>query len=138
MRFLCVNDDVPPITTQLLAKACGERGLEYAEVHAPSFDYEETRRARRGDILFRPAISLAAIRVEQFLYREGVATFYSDHQGVYFNPMNSLLLFERAGLPVPRSFFCATAERGLLDSFVDRLGGFPVIIKMPEIGRAHV
>ncbi|NBO67084.1 MAG: hypothetical protein EBU88_19950 [Acidobacteria bacterium] len=49
--------------------------------------------------------------------------------------MNSLLLFERAGLPVPRTFFCTTSERGLLDAFVDRPGGFPVITKIPGSSR---
>ena len=79
----------------------------------------------RGDeLLYRPAISLAAQHVEQFIYTEGVATFYADAAGPFQVCLNHTLMYERAGLPIPRTFYCSSANRKLLRSFVARLGGF--------------
>ena len=130
-KFYCVNDGVPAETPRLLREACLQRNVAYIELHAPAFDYDPARRLRRGDLLYCPATSLAARRVEQFLYAEGVATFYADRAGPLFDCVNPTLAYERAGLPIPPTFNCATANRDLLRGFVARLGGFPVVLKMP-------
>jgi len=39
MRFVCVNDSVPPQTTRFLKQASAASGIEYVEVDARSFDY---------------------------------------------------------------------------------------------------
>jgi biotin carboxylase len=90
-----------------------------------------TRSLRPRDLLYCPATSQTARRVEQFLYTEGVATFYTDRAGPLYGCLNPTLAHERAGLPIPRTFNCATANRGLLRGFVAQLGGFPVVLKMP-------
>jgi glutathione synthase/RimK-type ligase-like ATP-grasp enzyme len=41
-----------------------------------------------------------------------------------------MLLHERAGLPAPATIPCSTTRRGLLRSYVERLGGFPVVLKV--------
>lgn len=128
--FYCVNDGVPESTTRLLREACATRSVDYQEIHAPLFDYRDERQLEPGDLLYRPAVSFTAIRVEQFLYADGVSTFYRDPEGVYFNPMAASLLFQRAGLDVPLTFYCPTPDRGLLSGYVERLGGFPVVVKM--------
>ncbi|HEX8073088.1 MAG TPA: hypothetical protein VF546_24285 [Pyrinomonadaceae bacterium] len=130
-EFYCVNDGVPEETTRLLREACARRGVAYTELHAPTFDYDPARRLRPGALLYCPATSQAARRVEQFLYADGVATFYADPAGPLYECVNPPLAFERAGLPVPRTFNCATTNRTLLRGFVARLGGFPVVLKMP-------
>ncbi len=130
MAFYCVNDGVPEATTRLLREACLTRSIDYQEIHAPLFDYRDERQLEPGDLLYRPAVSFTAIRVEQFLYADGVSTFYADPEGVYFNPMAAAMLFQRAGLDIPLTFYCPTPDRGLLSGYVDRLGGFPVVVKM--------
>jgi glutathione synthase/RimK-type ligase-like ATP-grasp enzyme len=104
--------------------------VEFVEVDARSFDYAPERRLRPGDLLYRPATSVAAVRVEQFLAGPGVAAFYSQPDGLFFDASTPPLLFERAGLPVPSTVFVSTADRVLLRGFVGRLGGFPVVLKL--------
>jgi len=131
MRLTCVDDGVPAATIALLENACGSRGVDLAVIAARSFDYTTATPLSPGSLLFRPAVSLAAIRVEQFLFAAGVASFYADRDAVFFAPLSSPLLFERAGLPVPRTVPCASTDRALLRRFVDWLGGLPVVVKIP-------
>ena len=101
MRFFCVNDGVPEATVRLLREACVARAVDYIEIDPRTFDYAD-----------------------------GVSTFYADSDGIFFNATTSPLLFQRAGLPIPRTYYCPSASRELLDSYVDRLGGFPVVVKL--------
>ncbi|MBC7909916.1 MAG: 2OG-Fe(II) oxygenase [Pyrinomonadaceae bacterium] len=130
-QFYCVNDSVPQETTDLLRTACEERKVEYVEVNAPLFDYDPAQRLSKGALLYCPAISTAAHRVEQFLYAQGVATFYADRSGPFFGPLNPTLLYERNGLPIPPTLYCSTANRALLRRHVEQLGGFPIVLKLP-------
>lgn len=128
--FHCVNDTAPLETITLVREACARRGVEFLEVYAPDFDYAPERQLRGGALLYRPATSMAAIRVEQFLFGEGVATFYTDLDSIFFEPFTSTLLHQRAGLPIPATVYCSTTDRRVLDGYVERLGGFPVVAKM--------
>lgn len=129
--FCCVNDDVPAPTTDLLRRACRKRALRYVEVSPAEFDFDPARRLRAGDLLYRPAVSFAAQRVEQFLYAPGVATFYADPALIYYDCVSSTLVFERAGLRIPATVFCAGNRRAVLRDQVKRLGGLPVVVKVP-------
>jgi hypothetical protein len=135
MKFYCVDDGVPEATTRLLRAACAARSVEYVHVDPRWFDFASERQLHGGDLLFRPAISMQAIRVEQFLYSAGVATFYHGEDGIFFTPSNPTLLFQRAGLPVPRTFQVYSNDRKLLDHWVEQLGGFPVVVKLMGYSR---
>ena len=128
-RFVCVDDGVPEETTDLLRQACAERGLTYVSVDARTFDFDPARRLAMGDILYRPSVSYAASLVEQFLHAPGVATFYAGPDRIFFAATGWFDLYDRAGLPLPRTVPCATSDRALLRAFADRLGGFPLIAK---------
>lgn len=130
MRFHSVDDGVPEPTTRFLRQACAARGVEYVHVDPRRFDFADERQLAPGDLLYRPAISLQAIRVEQFLYADGVSTFYRDADGIFFNPASASLLFQRAGLPIPRTYFVHSTSRPLLDGWVRQLGGYPVVVKL--------
>lgn len=130
-RLVCINDGVPIETTALLRAACELRHVAYVEIDARSFDYDPAWQLGGGDMLFRPAVSTAASRVEQFLYREGVATFWIGPLDMYFESSYWQALLVRSGVPIPRTISCVSSHRELLKAFVDRLGGFPVIVKCP-------
>jgi RimK-like ATP-grasp domain len=134
MRLYYVNDDVPEITTDQLNSACCKRGIEFIEVYAPAFLFDPASQLVSGDLLYRAAISLASMRVEQFLFAEGVSTFYSHPDGVCFGYTNAPLLFQRAGLPVPRRFPLASPNRELIRRHVKAVGGLPVVVKLPGSG----
>ena len=40
------------------------------------------------------------------------------------------MMFERAGLPIARTIFAASADRHLLDKWAHFLGGFPLVLKV--------
>ncbi len=130
MRFVCVDDGVPPETPNLLRAACQARDIAFEAVDPRGFVFAEERRLGPGDLLFRPAVSFAAQRVEQFLYAPGVATFYAPPEEIYFATTNPLLVHERSGVPVPRNIPCQTKDREVLRGDVERLGGLPVIVKV--------
>jgi len=60
--------------------------------------------------VYRPAISVAAQRVELFLSHRLAASFHADADadadadGSHFVPINASLIHSRAGLPAPRYF----------------------------------
>lgn len=130
MRFTCVVDGQPEESARLLKEACDRRGIAYLEVAASTFDYDPRRRLAPGDLLFRPAASLAAMYVERFLFAEGVATVYASVWSVYSDVTAQRLVLERAGVAVPSTIYCATDDKGVLDGYVARLGGFPIVASL--------
>lgn len=131
MKLHCINDRVPDATIELLQQACQVRDIEMVLYHAPDFEYLPEQVARSGDLLYRPAVSSAAMHVEQFLMQPGVASFYASEQGCFTHHGNPWRAFVQAGLSVPRHFHVHTSDRALLRQWVDRLGGFPVVVKFP-------
>jgi glutathione synthase/RimK-type ligase-like ATP-grasp enzyme len=134
-KFYFVNANVPEETVRLLRESCQQRDVEFFEIDAITFDYEPSHRAAPGDLLYCAGITTAAGFVEQHLYQPGVATFYSSAEGPLARKANPLLVFQRAGIPVPRWVHVTTGDRNLLRRYVERMGGFPVILKFPGFSR---
>jgi hypothetical protein len=129
LRFHCVDDGVPEETPRLLRSACERRGVAFFSVETRDFDYPSARQLGPGDLLYRPAVSMAAMRVEQFLFAPGATTFHRNPRNLFYDCVNPSLLFERAGLPIPRTIYRATRDRALLRRAVEHLGGFPIVAK---------
>jgi len=130
-HFTCVLDRSTAAVPAALRGACERRGIEYREVEAPNFDFDPAERLPAGDLLYRPATSLAAMRVEQFLFAPGVATFYAGSDDrIFFVGTSQPLAFERAGIRVPKTVYCASRDYDLLDRFAQRVGGLPLLAKM--------
>jgi hypothetical protein len=131
-QLTCIVDHaLPAETTDLLRNACDARGVLYREIDARSFDYAADRRLPAGAMLFRPAVSRVALHVEEFLVAANVATFHGEAEGTFFPCASPLQVRQRAGIDGPRCFPVATTDPSLLGSFVERLGGFPVVLKVP-------
>lgn len=130
MQLYCVDDRVPRETLELLGAACRARGVAFSALDARAVDPSCVQPLAPGEMLYRPAVSLAAIRVEQLLAGDHVVTFYADRESMFFSPLSAPLLFDRAGLPVPRTLPCASADRGILRRCVEHLGGLPVVVKV--------
>lgn len=129
-RLRLVDDDVPRETVELLREACAARGVDLDPIDAKTFAYDLDDRCRPGELLFRPAVSLAAMRVEHFLWTEGVGTFYAHPRRIDFTPFNSAWIHERAGIPVPPTVYGSTLDRDVLRGHVARIGGLPVVVKV--------
>ncbi|NJD20064.1 MAG: hypothetical protein FIA95_12385 [Gemmatimonadetes bacterium] len=130
-RLVYVDDGAPEAGTRHLRRSCEERGVAFLPVDVRLFDFHPSKQLHAGDLLYRPAVSLLSQRVEQFLYAPGVATFYAEPDGIYRGCVNAPLAFQRSGLPAPRSIPLFAADRATLADFARRLGGFPVVFKVP-------
>jgi len=129
IQFHCIDDGVPESTIRALRSACKRRGVEYLAVRARGFDYSAARPLTSRALLYRPAVSIAAMRVEQFLYTPTVSSFYEDARIVYYDCLTPPLLLERAGVPIPKTIYASTTERSLLRRYVEHLGGLPLVVK---------
>lgn len=126
----CVDDGVPAITLRLLQDACDARGVLLRVIDAPSFRYGPHDRLPPGAMLYRASGSRAAQHVEEHLLRDRIATFHAAVDDAIFACGAPLRQLERAGLVVPRWFPIATVDRAALADFVERVGGFPVVVKV--------
>jgi hypothetical protein len=135
MRFCYVTEkSVPEETGRLLAEACAQRGIEFISHEAKRFDFAPPHRLRRGDLLYRGAVSVHSSRVETFLYDEGVATFFRNPDDIYFTVCVPPITHERYGAPVPKTLYVGSDDVPLLEKLVDQVGGFPVVLKV--LGRS--
>lgn len=130
LRLVCIDDGVPEETPRLLRAACASRGVEFVSVDPRGFDFSNATPLGAGDLLYRPAVSAVAMRAEQHLYSPDVASFYADPAGPFFPYTNYPLLFDRAGLPCPRSIPLLSRDRATLRRHVATLGGLPVVVKL--------
>jgi hypothetical protein len=130
MNLFCVKHGVPELTISLLREACEARAVAFHEIHAPSFAFDPDAGLAPGDMLYRPAVSGVAARVEQFLWRDRIASFHADPLGPFFGTYAYPLLFQNAGLPIPRTVPIVSAERERLKAALAAVGGAPAIIKL--------
>ena len=77
---------------------------------------------------------MAAVHVERFLFTEGVATFHGDTMRLFSEITSHRLLLSRSGVAVPRTIYCATANRTTLDGYAALLGGFPLVANLGSEG----
>jgi len=128
--FHCIDDGAPEETVRLLAEACASRSVEFRAIEASTFRYRPQDRLPPHSMLYRPAVSRAAQLVEEFLLRDDVASFYPDVDAALFSCGAPRRQLERVGLTVPRSIPVACTDAPVLADHVERLGGFPVIVKI--------
>jgi hypothetical protein len=131
-NLVCIVDArLPEETSRMLREACDARDVVYTEIEATTFDYSANERLAPGTMLFRPSVSRAAQHVEEHVVTSEVATFHREVEGTFFPCVSPMRAREREGIAGPRWFPVATSDFALVRSFVDRLGGYPVVVKVP-------
>lgn len=128
MRFFCITQDRLHDTNECLRAACASRGVEAVMLTPDSYALHPDRCPVAGDLLYRAATDVACDRLEKLLWRPGVAAFYDDP---FFECMYQGVLFQRHGLPVPRTIHAVSRDRMALAAQVEQLGGFPLVLKQP-------
>jgi len=129
--FVCVIDpDVPAATRDALRAAASARGLAYDEVVGAAVD-PRAGALPPGSLLYRAGVSWSSCHAEALLYGPGVATFHAAPAGPLRATMEPDLVFERAGLPVPRFAWIQASAPAALPDLVAWLGGFPLVVKVP-------
>jgi len=123
------NDPV----NELLGKACAGRRIEYVPVLAGTLRAVLKDPPRRGDLLYSSGGGGPFFQVEALLSRDGVATFRNVPDAPFFDrPADKgteLLLFERKGIPVPRTAYLVDNNPQRQSRAVESVGGFPVVLR---------
>ena len=127
-RLFLVTQRFLEETNAVLARACEERGVELVIVTPEEYVADARRAPRRGDLLYRAATGIAADRIEKGLWSPDVATFYETP---FFECTGQSQWLERCGLPMPHTVHTLPKDRQALERLVKKLGGFPVVVKVP-------
>ena len=130
-RFFLITHAKQEEGNRLWHAACERRGVEYVEAVAEEMDYGELETAvARQDMTYRAAATIPAVRLEQWLIVQGAKSYYPKPERVFFNCVNSTLLFQSKGLPTVPTVYDLVHDREVLARYVDSLGGFPVVVKV--------
>ena len=110
---------------RLLAEACSSLKISFKEVDPFSYDLAKNSPVQPGDMVYRVSRGKILQTFEKFFLTPGVVTFYTDpwHHG------GDPFVFEKEGIACPKTIFCPTNNRERLISYVEALGGFPIVIK---------
>ncbi len=136
MKFYCIINDKEQIANpdahRLLKEAVVSRGLEWQIVEAYYYD-SDSPKPEEGSVVYRQSISDTARLVEglmvtgvkvRTLYRWPNAKFTSNSKWA-----NTIML-QGGGVPVVPTFYGVNPlHTDKLAEYVDRLGGFPIILK---------
>jgi len=128
VRFFHVTDRHQVSVSRSLREACEAREIPYAECIPGRWKGEG---ARPGDAMYRSSPLAAAARLEISLYTEGVATFWTDPKRLLHGMYSQWLALRAAGVPIIDGEPVTTASPADLSATVERLGGFPVVAKVP-------
>lgn len=130
MTFYCIIRNKEQETGDYLKEAALNSGCAFSAIHPEEFNYLEPPEFNRGDILYRASTGSEAQILERWLYREELTTFYDATQkNIIMHNRHSPLIYEKAGLPIPRTIQHVTRNRKILRGYVEALGGFPIIVK---------
>lgn len=127
MRFFCVAREDTEATNELLESACAGRNIPFVFVDPDTFRYDGDMPGP-GDLLYKVATDLVSGRIESFLLRPGVASFYRTP---HLECFSQSVVMAAAGVPMPRTVHGLTRDRETLADHVAYLGGFPVVAKVP-------
>lgn len=113
----------------LLKAACELRGVDFVAMDSLRCDYANLPKLGRGDLLYNCARGSQVL--ESLLLNDEVTTFYVRNPDyTLLSSMTTLsIVHDRAGLPAPRTIYSLTTDRQLLRSYVEHLGGFPLVLK---------
>ena len=117
-----------------LQQACEKRDIEFVMLDATAFNYGQDIAAfvETPALVYRVATTRRAVLLEALLLRDGVATMYDDPANLYRRmfPWNATERLKRAGLPIiPTVLNVSMEQEQYLASYVDILGGFPIVLK---------
>lgn len=136
MKFYCliVNDEQKTSKSyEYLEQAVRARNVEFVPIVADTFDHgQDMQRAlETPSILYRIGTGKRAMLLESLLVRPGVTTFYSDIRPLFMRgTWGPTVVQQNAGLPViPTIFNIDRTQEEKFADYVERLGGFPVVLK---------
>lgn len=125
-RLVLLHDGAPEDTRTALRLAAAGRGLGTVEVDARR-ERGDGLAVGPGDLVVNAGLGGRAVRLEGVFVGAGAVSLVDD---ALFTYRSGPLVFERAGLPVPRTVHVVDRSWPALDADVARLGGYPVVVKV--------
>ena len=132
MRFWGIHEGFyPGVQDRIDAfrRACTARGIEYIDADSLAWDYSNIPTLGNDDLLY--ALSSGAQTLTSLFLNTNVTTLYRSNPGLNLitSTVEWSILHDRMKLPAPRTIFAISTDRALLRSYVEGLGGFPIVLK---------
>jgi len=125
------NDNKIP---ELFKNACKERELEFVGYDmcefGKSFTLSDAPKLGKGDLLYRSASSTEAITLERVMVTKDATTFHTDLHALNSARIASWFTHQQYGLPVVPTYPGIPSTKEEIESVVEKLGSFPIIIKV--------
>lgn len=113
----------------MLTLSAEKVGLSCHVLDSSKTDHSNITIPEKGDFLYN--ISRGSQHLELSMLNSHVTTFYRiTPQIVRLNTIEQAIAFKKAGLQTPPTIFHSTNEKSLLLSYISKLGGFPIIVKI--------
>jgi glutathione synthase/RimK-type ligase-like ATP-grasp enzyme len=135
MTFYNISGMKNSTTNKLLKKSCEERNITYVYVDIENFDYTNPPTLAPHDLLYRTGTHTKATYIEQLLIEDHTVTFHKNKQRKIMTTIQETILYQKLGLPTPKTVYDMPQDEKLMTKTIDFLGGFPIILKIP--GRSH-
>lgn len=138
ITFYCISTDRNKDTRRLFQEACEELSINFVHLNPTRITLSDIEDVKSTDLMYRisDVFNKDAMELEYAILSKGVTSFYKDDSPLNVNleESDSFLLVTQ-GIKTPQSFFFAPDLREELKKVVDKLGGFPIILK--TLGGSH-
>ena len=114
----------------LIKEACIKKEIEFICIDSLTFDYTNIPKLTKTDLLFN--FARGSHTLENLLLNDNVTTFYikNPQLNLIRSTTDWSIIHDKVGLQSPKTIYNLTADRTLLNKYVEHLGGFPIIIKV--------
>lgn len=121
-------------TRQLIAESASRKDINVISLVTEEFDFTPSLVTSKNDGLYNLSDDWASRTIEKLIINDEVKTFYKHPFNCYYknhdvDDLTANLILSRSHLPIVESIPLINNDKKILKSNVDRLGGFPIIIK---------
>lgn len=118
-------------SSRLLQEAAQQRGLNCVFVNFDQFDFANSLELTDQDAIYRVSMGNDEVVIEKNLMNDKVVTFFTDYRNCLANRSFHMIL-AKAKMPIIPAIQGYIRDRQKLINAVNKLGGFPIILK--EVG----
>ncbi len=135
MKIFFISTGEQGVSLNLLTEACAKRDIDYVVLNPENINPLDIQ-IEPGDAVYRLATAshYGATELEWSLIMKGAKSFRGPKNLPLIRGFD-LMMFERAGVPTPKTVPYIPRDRAALEKCVDELGGFPVCLKV--LGQSH-
>ncbi|MFT5992550.1 MAG: hypothetical protein ACJA1R_001027 [Flavobacteriales bacterium] len=130
--LFCLHDgSVPKATMNALALACERFEIDFWPLDAAQLNSWHLAPLPTGSLLYTPAVSAQAERIEARLWGPGVASVFGLSHGPLRQVVSPPAAFALAGVATPRAVLVSDTTPAALAEMADAVGGLPAVLRFP-------